>query len=264
MVENGKIDENFARDLLLDYLKCQGYSGFSCEIASPDPPDLVILLSCGEKWGIEVTRVYQQVQNFKKGGSNTGSRIVPSATINAFLRRFAETLGKETENYRRCGYRIYLEGPGPFSTWKTSSEQILQEWSRVTKSGILEFIKSGRSGVHRFPGGNIKATCPGTGWRIMIGGSVTELDSAARAALRQALTSKAHDLFRWNKIYSKKYLMFLNSYPLANNIEAIENNLRRIIRDNPEYAGFDGVFWSGYPDRTPVLIGLGDCDRNGA
>jgi hypothetical protein len=99
-------DEEFALELLIDHLSAHPTGEFWCEINVDDPPDLIVTWSDGQRWGVEVTRAYQQVEQIGKAG------MVASATVSERLRRFAEELKEEQ---RRRSYNIYFDVPGPFS-----------------------------------------------------------------------------------------------------------------------------------------------------
>lgn len=81
-------DEEFARELLIDHLSTHPMGEYRCEINVDDPPDLIVTWSDGQRWGVEVTRAYQQVEQIGKAG------MVASATVSERLRRFAEELKK--------------------------------------------------------------------------------------------------------------------------------------------------------------------------
>src|ERR671919_1840710 len=127
MAENTEImpDEKFALGLLTDHLTSCGKPGFQCKINANDPPDLIVSWEHGERWGVEVTRAYQQVDQI--GNAET----VSSEDVGAFLRAFGNTLGEESEGKRHRDYVLYLEGPGPFSSWKQSASK--QRWKKETK-----------------------------------------------------------------------------------------------------------------------------------
>jgi len=92
----------------------------------------------------------------------------------------------------------------------------------------------------------------------MIAGQVAEIDSAITGMLGRVLEEKTNDLLRWNGTFSQRWLLLLNCYPLAENAAEVEGTLRRLIRENTGPAGFDGIFWSGYPNRTLIPISLSE------
>jgi hypothetical protein len=124
VVENtdAKSDEGFALGLLIDHLTTRGESGFQCKCNANDPPDLIITWKHDERWGVEVARVYQQVEQIGR------AEVVSSESVGAFLRAFGNELAKETEGKRLRDYALHLEGPGPFSSWKRAVPR--QRWKK--------------------------------------------------------------------------------------------------------------------------------------
>jgi len=70
------------------------------------------------------------------------------------------------------------------------------------------------------------------------------------------LEDKANDLERWDGTFAQRWLLLLNCYPLADDTAEVEGALRRLARVNAGAAQFDGIFWSGYPNRAVVPISL--------
>ena len=239
-------DETFACNLLKGHLRSMDVVG-ECEVNPNDPPDVIVTLDGGERWGVEVTRTYQQVADFED------AKTVASENIRAALQRFGQKLGEECAERER-GYTLYLEGPGPFSTWKRPEK--FGTWKRRTGPLIVGHVRSGSDDVFRFPGGTLRPGERGGRWKIMIGGAVAELGLAFGASLRRAVEGKTDDLRKWNDSFKKRWLLLLNCYPLANDLSEVEGILRQLARENMALTGFDGVFWSGYPDRTLVPIFL--------
>ncbi len=243
-----KSDEIFALGLLMDHLTTRGDAGFQCNCNANDPPDLIITWKNDRQWGVEVARVYQQVDQIGR------AEIVSSESVNVFLRAFGNELARETAGKRHRDYTLYLEGPGPFSSWKRSVSS--RRWKKQTKVLILSHIASGDSGDLAFPGGVLIPGEPGERWGVMIAGQVAEIDSATTGMLRRVLKDKTNDPQRWNGTFSQHWLLLLNCYPLADNAAEVEGTLRRLVRENAGPAEFDGIFWSGYPDRTLIPIFL--------
>ena len=82
----GRSDDRFALGLLIDHLTTRGETDFQCEINTNDPPDLIITWKHRERWGVEVTRAYQQVDQIGK------AETVSSEDVGAFLRAFSSEL----------------------------------------------------------------------------------------------------------------------------------------------------------------------------
>jgi hypothetical protein len=197
---------------------------------------------------VEVARAYQQVDQIGR------AEVVSSEEVSAFLRAFGNELAKETEGKRSRDYSLYLEGPGLLSSWKRSVSR--QRWKKETKVLILNHIASGDERTLRFSGGNLRPRKPGERWTVMVGNQAAETDSAAIRMLRRVLEDKTNGLTRWNEAFSQRWLLLLNCYPLADNAAEVEGTLRRLVCENAALARFDGVFWSGYPDRALIPIPL--------
>ncbi|RWI62443.1 MAG: hypothetical protein EOR30_33625 [Mesorhizobium sp.] len=223
-------------------------SDFECTINPDEPPDLIVNWKQGKPWGVEVTRAYQQVQQIGNKG------ISSSEEVSAYLRKFGGELRELTKQIRRRDCSLYLEIPGPFNSWKRSVPT--KQWKEETQGRILRHISSGESSILRFPGGNLRPGAPGRRWFFMIGGPATELTSTITAMLSRSLTDKARRLEHWKERFEQCWLLILNCYPLADDSVEIESILRQIAPSDARLAGFDGVLWSGFPDRTLLRISL--------
>jgi hypothetical protein len=241
-------DEAFALELLQAHLTNLGESGCRCEINKNDPPDLVVTWERGEQWGVEVTRTYQQVQQIGKSG------IVSSEEVGAPLRRFAEELEGKSEGMRRRDYTLCLEGPGPFNAWKRSVP--LKQWKKNTEDLVLKHIESDVGDVLRFSGGVLRPGEQGKRWTVMVGNSATELTSARTTMLRRSLKDKTADLSKWKGKFAQRWLLLLNCYPHAGSTTELKSILHRLGGEHDNTHKFDGIFWSGYPDRTLVRMYL--------
>ena len=255
MTENAEanLDERMACELLRNYLRKRAVTKFKCEVSENDPPDLVVTWNTGVRWGVEVTRAYQQVEpignNFDKKAKMPS---VSSEGVAAALRAFARKLEETTEPIRNRDYSLYLEGPGPFSSWKQPGS--LKEWKNKTEEEIRKHIISKSTEKLRFSGGTLKPGNPGKPWLVKIGNSVTEISSSTVAMLQGAVTRKAKSLLTWSGSFDQRWLLILNCNPLVNDVAEIENTLRQLARENQESIGFDGFFYSGYTDRALVEV----------
>ena len=211
-----------------------------------DPPDLVVTWETGTRWGLEVTRAYQQVEAIDK------ATPVSSEHVAAHLQTFAKTLGETAEPIRRRGYSLYLEGPGPFSSWKQTVS--FKKWKKATEKVIQEHITSGKSEELPFPGGSLMPGEPGNRWTVMIGSSVAEISSSTAAMLRRAVSDKTKGLPNWNGSFDQQWLLILNCNPLVDDVAEVESTLRQLLQMNQGLVGLDGIFWSGIPDRTLVEV----------
>ena len=81
------------------------------------------------------------------------------------------------------------------------------------------------------------------------------MTSAHKALLERAL-EKNQDLPNWKGHFTKRWLMLLNCYPLVDDLDDVKDTLRQLIFEKQNLAGFDGIFWSGYPDRSLREINL--------
>lgn len=242
-------DELLALELLKVYFTDQGVSDCRCEINVSDPPDIFALWDNGERWGVEVARVYQRV---KQVGSDTNH--VSSEAVAASFRRFADELGKKTARSHLRDYSLYLEMPGPFSSWKR--EFRWNDWKKSTEPLLQEHIDSGIEDELRFSGGVLRPGDKGQRWTVMIGSPMSELKSATASMLRHIIEGKTKDLQRWSGQYAKRWLLLLNCYPLADDFDEVESIVHQLSRERVISVGFDGIFWSGYPDRTITPIFL--------
>ena len=74
--------------------------------------------------------------------------------------------------------------------------------------------------------------------------------------LWRAFRDKTDSLSRWNGDFDQRWLLLLNCYPLASDIDDMKEALCDFARWSEESVGFNGVFWSGYSDRTLIPIEL--------
>ena len=250
-----KLDEEFACELLRDHLAKRGVSRFQCTVNVADPPDLVVTWCNGVQWGVEVTRTYQQVTSFD------GKKQVSSEQIGAPLRNFAKELGGKTKDIRKRSYTICLEGPGPFSSWKSPpSKRKWKDWKKETREKIWQHIVSDKRSPLKIPGMWLMPSEPGQRWTIAVsgGGGAAETSWATTRMLQRALDAKTGDLLKWSGSFAERWLLLLNFYPLAEDSSQVENILRQRILAHPEeLPRFDGVFfWSGCLDHSLSRISL--------
>ena len=247
-MENAKSssDERFACGLLVDHLTKFVTTEFRCEVNPNDPPDLVVTWRTGIVWGVEITRAYQQVEAIDE------ATLVSSEHVAARLWAFAEKLGETTEPIRSRDYILYLEGPGPFSSWEQPLS--FKQWKKKTDADIREHITSGNSEVLRFPGGTLRPGESGKRWEPMIGSSVTEISSSTATMLWRAVSDKAENLPNWKGSFDQRWLLILNCNPLVDDVAEIEETIRRLVRKDQRLVEFNGILWSGVSDRTLVEV----------
>ena len=245
--ERGRTDEEFACGVVIDYLTNQGESEFKCEVNTNDPPDLVITWNDGTQWGVEVTRTYQKVAN----GRNT--RLIASAGMTEPLWRFVEELEEATRSARTRNYVLSV-GPDPIDVFRGTVPAFDRQWRRRTGEKIRQHIAASKMDTLRCPGAYLRPGDPGSRWTPMISAGVAEIGSATETMLEAALVDKTTDLVTWHGNFVERWLLLLNCYPLAND----QSEVRRVVSDlfgyNQHLCQFDGVYWSGYPDRRLVAI----------
>jgi hypothetical protein len=241
-------DESFALELLKTHLTNEGKSGFHCEVNENDPPDIVITWQRGKRWGVEVTRTYQQVEQIGT------LKTVSSEDVSARLQRFADELGEELKPILRQNYILALGGPGPFNSWRTSVP--FKQWKKETKDLVRKHVESNARGVLRFCGGTLRPSEQKKPWSVMIEYPATELASATTAMLWRALQDKAEDMPRWKGEFAQRWLLLLNFYPLVESTTKLEGTLRRLGRGLDDAHRPNGIFWSGVPHRALIRIPL--------
>ena len=174
--------------------------------------------------------------------------------ITATLRIFAERLEEKTKDIRKCGYTLNLEGPGRFSSWK-SPVPIERRLAEIEKA-ILRHIDSEERSILKAPGVWLKPGEPGKRWTITVNSGVAEISSATNTMLWRAWEDKMKKLSRWEDSFTERWLLLLNYYPLADDLAEVKDTLRQLVRGSQDLAGFNGIFWSGYPDWTLTQISL--------
>jgi len=88
----------------------------------------------------------------------------------------------------------------------------------------------------------------------MIGSSVAEISSSTAAMLWRAVSDKAENLPNWNGSFDQRWLLILNCYPLVDDVAEIKETIQQHVRKNQRLAEFNGILWSGFPDRTLVEV----------
>ena len=247
MTEKDASDEEFSLRLLTEHLSRQGKSGFACNANSNDPPDLIVTWDDGAEWGVEVTRTYQQVV------SPDGENAISSDGITEPLLQFGERLETKTTNIRKRNYVLGLR-PDPADVLGERPMSFDTAWKRKAERAIRQHIEDDRTEVLESPGVWLRPGGPGSCWTVIASPGVTEMSSAVHAMLERALGEKAKGLPRWKTHFSQRWLLLLNAFPLVHDLGEVQRTVMRLTRSNPSFCGFDGVFWSGYPDRSLYSI----------
>ena len=250
-METGDGDEGFALELLREHLAKCGGGEVRCAVNTNDPPDLIVIWTNGIQWGVEVTRTYHQVTSFD------GASLVSSEQIRAALWHFAKKLEEETQDIRKRSYAIGLEGPGPFSSWKNPpSGRGWKKWKAETREQIWQHIVSGKEYCLKIPGVWLTPREPGKSWRIHPSSGPAEIGPAISTMLLRAMMDKVKRLPNWNGRFSERWLLLLNCYPLAEDLDQVKSILLDLVRARSAFKQLSGVFWSGYPERRLLSIPL--------
>ena len=235
-----RADENFALQLLRNYLSEHVDLKFQCKVNANDPPDLIVTWESGEQWGVEVTQTHQHVASIDR------TKVVSSASIEAALRRFGEELGEMTEEIRKRDYFLTL--------WPDSLRK-----KEETKRVIWQHIASGEvKRLYIYEEVWLNPRNPGNRWTVRVSPGVAEIPSTTEFMLWRAFRGKTKGLPRWNGDFDQRWLLLLNCYPLASDIDDMKEVLRDFAGWSEESVGFDGVFWSGDNDRTLIPISLSE------
>lgn len=243
-------EEEFARELLCDYLREQFGGEPVCERNERDPPDLVATLPSGVRWGVEVTRAYQQVSRPDE------DKPVSSETVYVDLKRWADAVGERTAGSRTRDYFLHL-GAGALTLQENRPPLFDRDWKKESAQAILEHVTAGRTSILKRPGLWLKPKGPGNRWAVYVSpGGVAHVGSATVLMLERALLPKARMTANWNGNFNQKWLLVLNNYPLADDVGRVRLIIEKLARAKPELRQLDGIFWGGSPDPSLVAIPL--------
>ena len=241
-------DEELARNLLCDYLEKRFGCKLAVDLNEMDPPDIVATISGNLRWGVEVTQAFQQVARFNQGEPRS------SEATYADLNRWAARLGDRTKGSRRRDYFLYL-GAGALALRQDRPRLFDQAWKRESEQAIWEHITTGRTSVLKCPGLWLKPMGSGNCWKVAIspGGSAC-ICSATTSMLERAVLPKAQMVPDWKVDVEQKWLLVLNKYPLADDVDQASSIARALAEVKPELRHFDGILWSGMAD--PALVAI--------
>ena len=244
----GNSDEEIACELLRDYLS-QHFGGTPrCELTPEEPPDLLATLADGVRWGVEVTRAYQQVR--LPGKEELGS----SEALVVNLERWAAAVGCRTAGIRTRGYLLHL-GPGVLALWGDTADLFNKKWKKDTEAEIRNYIVSGETKPLRLRGLTLRPRGAGNRWVFYVSpGGSAQIDSTTTSMLCQALSKKARMVPNWKGSFDQRWLLVLNNYPLADDTSEVKSTVEGLSRCDPELCRFDGILWSGKPDPSLVSI----------
>ena len=241
-------DERFSLGLLRDHLKRHFGDGSNCDEISDDPPDLTATLPSGERWGVEVTRAYQEV---KLPGKD---EMASSEALYSNLKRWADSVGEKTAGMRELDYSLFL-GPGSLALDPDKTPRFDKKWKIDSERKIFEHIESGNTNILRSPGLWFKPGEPGERWTVAVApGGSAPISLVTTSMLRKTLVSKARMVPDWNGSFDQKWLLVLNFYPLADDISDVKAIIEELARSEHELLQFDGILWYDRPRRDLVEI----------
>lgn len=244
----GISDEEFACELLRDYLSRNFGGTPRCELVTEDPPDLVATLANGVRWGVEVTRGYQQVP--LPGNEELGS----TEALVSNLGRWAAKVGDRTAELRKRRYVLHL-GPGVLSLWGGTADLFGKKWKREAEEAIRNHIASGKTERLKRPGLSLWALGEGTGWAFYVSpGGSTPIESTTASMMGTALSKKARTVPSWKGCFDQRWLLVLNHYPLAADTNDLRSIVRGLARCYSEIRCLDGILWYRRPDPSLVLL----------
>jgi len=131
-----------------------------------------------------------------------------------------------------------------------------RKWKQETLTLLYNHIASDQDRKLRFPGGTLIPGGPGESWRVMFGGMIAELSDATEAMLSRAIVKKTNRLKDWKRGFEQSWLLLLNCYPLAFDETEMQRIFAWFRAKQDGVDGFDGIFWSDYPDRALVPVYL--------
>ena len=248
----GISDEEFACELLRDYL-LRNFDGTPrCEEAPKDPPDLVATLANGVRWGVEVTRAYQQVPLPGKAKLSSTEALVVD------LECWAAGVGDRTAGLRSRRYVLHL-GPGALSLRGDTADLFDKEWKKEAEEAIRNHIASGKTEPLNRPGLSLRAIGEGTGWKCYVSpGGSAQIESTIASILSKTLLKKARMVPDWKECVHERWLLVLNNYPLADDINEVSSIVKELARCDPEIRRFDGILWYGRPGSDLISIWRGE------
>ena len=213
-----------------------------------DPPDLSATLPNGERWGIEVTRAYQQVRLPGK------HEIASSEALYSDLKHWADGIGEKTTGLREVGYSVFL-GPGPLGLANDKAPLFNEQWKEDSEGAIFDHIESGNTNTLRCPGLWFKPGEPGQRWTVSVSpGGSAPVYSVTASMLQKTLLSKARMVPDWKGDFDQEWLMVLNFYPLANDVSDVRSIVGALARRESAVRQFDGILWYARPGSDLVEI----------
>ena len=249
----GISDEQFACELLRDYLSRHFDGTHRCEQTTDDPPDLIATLSTGVRWGVEVTRAYQQIP--LPGKEELGS----TEALMASLTCWAARVGDRCAGLRKHRYVLYI-GPGVLSLRGDTAGLFTKKWKKEAEEAIRNHILSGDTGPLKRRGFTLKASGEGSGWAFYVSpGGSAHIESTTALMLRTVLSKKTRTVPRWKGCFDQRWLLVLNNYLFADDND-VRSIVERFARCNPYMRRLDGILW--YQGTQPEVVSIWERRRN--
>ena len=220
-------DEQFACELLPDYL-ARRFGGTSrCELVTEDPPDLVATLANGVRLGVEVTRAYQEVPLPGK------DKLASTQALEANLKRWAAEVGERTARHRKRRYVLHL-GPGALSLRGDTADLFDKKWKKEAEEAICKHVKADRTERLKRRGLSLRAIGEGRCWAFYVspGGSVP-IESTIASMLGKTLLKKARKVNGWKGCFDQRWLLVLNNYPLADDTNEVKSIVKGLAQSEP-------------------------------
>ena len=241
-------DEQFASELVRDYLSKHFGGTPRCELATEEPPDLVATLANGVRWGVEVTRAYQQVPLPGK------ERLGSTEALEANLECWAAQVGGRIAGLLKRRYVLDV-GPGVLSLWGGTADLFDKKWKTEAEEAIRNHVASGTEKPLKRRGLTLRAIGEGRGWKAYVSpGGSAHTKSTTALSLGKALSKKAQMVPSWKGCFDQRWLLVLNNYPLAEDTSDVSSIVEELARCDPEMRRLDGILWYGRP--SPDLVSI--------
>ncbi len=241
-------DESFARDLLCDYYSEREAKPPKIQLVDDDPPDLLIQWSDEQNWGVEVTRLYDAAIPI----GNVDKRV-SSESVRRSLEIIGEEINEETRNIRSRNYTLFFESPSPLNPQHIQNNRLpFSDWKRDATTAIVDHITQNKTAPLRGQGFKLTPGELGNRWSVHVATGAHKTDSTFDAAIQSILRKKEAKLPSWKINCKKRWLLILNCYILADDAVALDCISHWLTSSTTQT--FQGVFWSGYPERALKLV----------
>ena len=85
-------------------------------------------------------------------------------------------------------------------------------------------------------------------------GGSAHIESTIASILGENLRKKAQMVPSWEECFDQRWLLVLNKYPLAEDIDDVRSIVEELARYEPEMRRLDGILWYGRPSTDLVSI----------